>query len=118
MWAESIDCSTLSIPERAARIFLVNKVSFSGMGDSGSLSKDQFCAFRLDKLESIKKASPLLQRVEIYNVSFKETMKYAHDKPEKTFIFLDPPYYKQEGSGLYGRGGLQIHLSIICYWTI
>lgn len=104
-WAESVDCSTLSIPERAARIFLVNKISFSGMGDSGSLSKDQYCAFRLDKLDSIKKASPLLQKVEIYNVSFEETMKYANEKPDKTFIFLDPPYYKQEGSGLYGRGG-------------
>lgn len=104
-WAESVDCSKLSIPERAARIMLVNKISFSGMGDSGSLSKDQFCAFRLDKLETIKKASPLMKRVEIYNVSFEDTMKYAHDDPENTFIFLDPPYYKQESSGLYGRNG-------------
>lgn len=104
-WAETVDCSNLTIEERAARIFLVNKISFSGMGDSGSLSKDQYCSFRLDKLESIKKASPLLSRVEIFNVSFEETMKYAYEKPEKTFIFLDPPYYKQEGSGLYGRGG-------------
>lgn len=104
-WAESVDCDTLSIPERAARIFLVNKISFSGMGDSGSLSKDQFCAFRLDKVDAIAKASPLLKRVEIYNVSFEDTMKYAKDNPEHSFIFLDPPYYKQEGSGLYGRGG-------------
>lgn len=104
-WAEAVDCSTLSIPERAARIFLVNKISFSGMGDSGSLSKDQFCDFRLDKIEAIAKASPLLKRVEIYNVSFEDTMKYANDNPEHSFIFLDPPYYKQEGSGLYGRNG-------------
>lgn len=104
-WAESIDCKELSIPERAARIFLVNKISFSGMGDSGSLSKDQYFNFRLDKLSSIKKASPLLNKVEIYNVSFEETMKFANDDPSNSFIFLDPPYYKQEGSGLYGRGG-------------
>lgn len=104
-WAESVDCTGLSIAERAARIFLVNRISFSGMGDSGSLSKDQFCNFRLDKLDLIKQASPLLQKVEIYNVSFEETMKYANEDPSNTFIFLDPPYYKQEGSGLYGRNG-------------
>ena len=104
-WAESVDCSELSIPERAARIFLVNKISFSGMGDSGSLSKDQYFNFKLDKLFSIKKASPLLSRVEIHNVSFEDTMKFANDDPEHSFMFLDPPYYKQEGSGLYGKNG-------------
>lgn len=104
-WAAKVDCSNLSIAERAARIFLVNRISFSGMGDSGSLSKDQFCNFRLDKIQLIKNASPLLNRVEIYNVSFEETMKFAHQNPSESFIFLDPPYYKQEGSGLYGKNG-------------
>lgn len=108
-WAEEVDCSNLSIEERAARIFLVNRISFSGMGDSGSLSKDQFCNFRLDKLQLIKNASPLLNRVEIYNVSFEDTMKYGNDDPEHSFIFLDPPYYCQEGCGLYGKHGDMHH---------
>lgn len=102
-WTQTVDCTTMSIPERAARTFLVNKISFSGMGDSGSLSKDQFLDFRFDKLARIKEAQHLLQKMEIRNVSFEETM--ADVDKDKTFIFLDPPYYRQESSGLYGRGG-------------
>lgn len=102
-WSQEVDCSKLTIPERAARVFIVNKISFSGMGDSGSISKDQFVAFNFNKTDRILAASPLLQKMEIRNVSFEETM--ADVDPNKTFIFLDPPYYRQEKSGLYGRGG-------------
>lgn len=104
-WTQKVSTENMTLEERAARILLVNKISFSGMGDSGSLSKDQFCDFKLDKLNGVYQASKLLQRMEIYNVSFEETMKYAKDKPNKTFTFLDPPYFKQESSGLYGRNG-------------
>lgn len=102
-WTQEVDCSKLSIPERAARTFLVNKISFSGMGDSGSISKDQFIDFDFSKFDRILAAQPLLQKMEIKNCSFEETM--ADVDPQKTFIFLDPPYYRQEKSGLYGRGG-------------
>ena len=102
-WTQTVDCSKMSIPERAARTLLVNKISFSGMGDSGSISKDQFYNFHFGKLNPVLEAQPLLQKMEIKNVSFEETMKDVD--PEKTFIFLDPPYYRQESSGLYGRGG-------------
>ena len=103
-WSQSVDCNTLTLPERAARTYLVNKVSFSGMGDSGSLSKDRFYAFRPESAtERILAAQPLLKKMEIKNCSFEETM--ADVDHDKTFIFLDPPYYRQESSGLYGRGG-------------
>ena len=102
-WSQTVDCSTLSIPERAARTFLVNKISFSGMGDSGSISKDQFMDFKVEKTKNILLAQPLLQRMEINNVSFEDTM--SNVDPKNTFIFLDPPYYRQESSGLYGKHG-------------
>ena len=102
-WAATVDCTTLSLPERAARTYLVNKISFSGMGDSGSLSTDRFKAFHLSATERITLAQPLLQKMEIRNCSFEETMSDVD--PEKSFVFLDPPYYRQESSGLYGRGG-------------
>lgn len=104
-WSQSVDTSQLTLEQRAARMLLVNKISFSGMGDAGSLSKDQFCDFTLDKLQLVYPAHRLLQRIELYNVSFEDTMKFAEDNPEKSFIFLDPPYFAQEGSGLYGKGG-------------
>lgn len=103
-WTQTVNCEELSLPERAARTYLVNKVSFSGMGDSGSLSKDRFEAFRPDEATNrIIMAQPLLKKMEIKNCSFEETMKDVD--PKKSFVFLDPPYYKQESSGLYGRGG-------------
>jgi DNA adenine methylase len=109
-WSQTVDTNSMTIPERAARMILVNKVSFSGMGDSGSLSKDQFCDFKLEKLRTIYDASRILKKVEILNVSFEDTMneglKYdAND----VFCFLDPPYAKQESSGLYGKGGSTHH---------
>lgn len=105
LWKEmqTVDTSKLSIAERCARTFLTNRISFSGMGDSGSMSKDQLCKFRLEHLQKILDVSPLLQRVEIINSPFEETMSNV-DK-DKSFVFLDPPYYAQEGSGLYGRNG-------------
>lgn len=103
-WAETVDCTTLLLPERAARTYIVNKISFSGMGDSGSLSKDRFLEFNPEKhTDRIIMAQPLLKKMEILNCSFEETMKDVD--PQKSFIFLDPPYYRQEKSGLYGRGG-------------
>lgn len=104
-WSQTVDTTSMSLVERAARMILVNKISFSGMGDAGSLSKDQFCDFRLDKLSGVYDTSRLLQRIELYNVSFEDTMKYGNEHPEDSFTFLDPPYAKQESSGLYGKGG-------------
>lgn len=105
-WSQTVDTSQMTTLERAARMILVNKISFSGMGDAGSLSKDQFCDFTLDKLKVMYDAHKLLQRVELYNVSFEDTMKYGNEgNPDDNFIFLDPPYAAQESSGLYGKGG-------------
>jgi len=102
-WASTVDCSTLTLQERAARTFLVNRISFSGMGDSGSLSKDQFINFKQEHLYKIKENSVLLQRIEIYNQSFEKTFEGC--PVEGGFIFLDPPYLNQEKSGLYGKDG-------------
>lgn len=105
-WTQSvIDTVQLSLEERAARTLLVNRISFSGMGDSGSLSKDRFTTFKLESLDRVYETSKLLNKMDILNVSFEETMKHAYDKPDKSFVFLDPPYWKQEASGLYGRNG-------------
>ena len=102
-WAAKVDCTKLTLQERAARFYLVNKVSFSGMGDSGSLSKDQYINFNIAQVERIKENQPLLQRIEIYNQSFEKTFEGC--PVEGGFIFLDPPYLQQEKSGLYGRNG-------------
>lgn len=105
LWEQltTVDTSKMSIAERCARTFLTNRISFSGMGDSGSLSKIKLSKFRLEHINKITDISPLLERVEIVNEPFQVTMADTH--PEKSFVFLDPPYYAQEGSGLYGKNG-------------
>ena len=109
-WSQTVDTNQMTIEERAARMLLVNKVSFSGMGDSGSLSKDQFCNFKLDKLKSIYDASRILKKFQILNVSFEDTMNEGlKHNSDDVFCFLDPPYAKQESSGLYGKGGNTHH---------
>lgn len=100
---QKVDTTQLSIAQRCARTFLTNRISFSGMGDSGSMSKDQLCKFRLEHINKILDVQPLLEKVEIINAPFQETM--ANTDRDRSFVFLDPPYYAQEGSGLYGRNG-------------
>lgn len=126
-WVKSVDCSTLDLPNRAARMFISNGISFSATGDSGSLSLLNYGKFTTDRVERIIETSGLLKNVEIKNCSFEETM--ADVDPEKTFIFLDPPYFKQEGAGLYGRNGdlhkgfphskfAEVTLNTNCRWFI
>ena len=102
-WATSVDCNTLTLEERAARMYLLNKTSFSATAEAGSMSLVRTVAFNTEQTKGIADISRVLQRVEIYNTSFENTM--ANVDKDKTFIFLDPPYYTQESSGLYGKDG-------------
>lgn len=101
-WTQKADCEKMSLEERAARFAIVNRISFSAMGDSGSLSKDRYSEFNPIDIEKIDGLSQLLANVEIWNEPFQKTMA---DTTAESFIFLDPPYARQEDSGLYGRGG-------------
>lgn len=102
-WSQEVDCTKLSLEERAARTWIVNRISFSAMGDSGSISVDNFMSFRLGHMDKIRDVAPMLEKLEIINAPFQVTM--ADLDKEKSFIFLDPPYANQEKSGLYGRNG-------------
>ncbi len=105
-WTQEVDCSQLSLAERAARTFIVNKISFSGMGDSGSISIDQFKNFRLDMTDKLLEIQPILKKIDIRNVSFEELFYEANKNPDDNFMFLDPPYITQgETSPMYGRKG-------------
>lgn len=103
-WTQEVDCSKLTLAERAARFFIVNKISFSSMSDSGSLSKMHFKEFKFDLVKKLLDIQPILQKIDIRNVSYEELFKDVDEK--KTFIFMDPPYYNQgKSSPMYGRKG-------------
>lgn len=103
-WVRTVDVESMTDLERGARFYLSNKMSFSGVSDSGGMSRDRYMEFSFDKMSnSIISASSLLQRMEIYNQSFEETMREV--EKDKSFIFLDPPYISQEVGHLYGKNG-------------
>lgn len=106
-WGKSIDKNSLSLEQRAARFFIINRTSFSGMGDAGSMTNDQLFNFKPSDIEKAREMAKLLAPVEILNASFEVTMDNL-DK-EKSFVFLDPPYFQQSskgtGSGMYGGTG-------------
>lgn len=101
-----------SLAWRCARQFIINRVSFSGMGDAGTLSKDQFMDFKMSDALKLVEVSPLLKNIDIRNVSFEEIMRLepmGGATKDEVYIFLDPPYLTQESSGLYGKDG-EMHL--------
>ncbi|MCL2045569.1 MAG: DNA adenine methylase [Oscillospiraceae bacterium] len=89
--------------ERAVRFFVLNRITFSGTVDSGGYSEGAFKGrFTMSSLERLLQLAPILSDVEICNKDYSELL---FDEGDNVFIFLDPPYYSQSKSRLYGRRG-------------
>lgn len=90
---------------QAARFFILNRITFSGLIESGGYSDEAYHKrFTDSSIERIKSASALLQGVKITNFDYSRLVK-ANGKD--VFIFLDPPYYSKTQNKLYGvRGDL------------
>jgi DNA adenine methylase len=89
--------------ERAVRFFVLNRITFSGTVDSGGYSEQAFQErFTASSIERIRPLEGVLRKVFIYNKSYEEII-YADGV--NVFIFLDPPYYRQAASRLYGKRG-------------
>ncbi|AKB44721.1 Cytosine-specific DNA methyltransferase [Methanosarcina vacuolata Z-761] len=94
--------------ERAIRFFILNRITFSGLIDSGGYSQEsydkRFTSSMIDKLVPL---SNLLNGVKITNNDY----TYLLNKPgDNVFIFLDPPYLTSKNSKLYGING-NLHTS-------
>ncbi len=89
--------------ERAARYFVLNRITFSGVVDSGGYSQYAFeRRFTQSSIGRLWRLEPLLQEVEIHHGDYEPLL---HSRGEKVFIFLDPPYWKATQSRLYGVKG-------------
>ncbi|MDR0676183.1 MAG: DNA adenine methylase [Elusimicrobiota bacterium] len=89
--------------ERAVRFFILNRTTFSGTVDSGGYSEKAFQdRFTYSSIERIKLLENILVDVSILNKSYEYII---FEKCENVFIFLDPPYYRQSKSRLYGKKG-------------
>lgn len=94
--------------ERAARFFILNRISFSGLVDCGGYSDQAYKKrFTDSSINRIYAASKLLQNVKITN---KDYSLVLHQPGQNVFIFLDPPYLSKSYSRLYGKKG-DLHFS-------
>ena len=87
---------------QAVYYFIINRCSFSGATLSGGFSQEastkRFTESSITRIKSLN-----LQKFSIYNEDFNDFIENNYS--DKTFIFLDPPYYLEKGSKLYGKKG-------------
>ena len=90
---------------QAIYFFIINRCSFSGATLSGGFSIEasvkRFTQSSIDKIKDLD-----LSKFEITNLDFEEFIKNNYKKnTSKSIMFLDPPYYLEKGSKLYGDNG-------------
>ena len=98
------DAETLTGLERAVRFFVLNRITFSGVVESGGYSKmaftDRFTASAIGRVAGL---GPLLEGVRITHLDYREVLANGG---REVFTFLDPPYFKATRSKLYGKKGV------------
>lgn len=100
----NIDIRTLTELERAVRFFVLNRITFSGVVESGGYSQLAYKGrFTESSVERVSELGKLLENVRITHLDYREVLK-SGDK--KVFTFLDPPYFKATKSKLYGKNGI------------
>ena len=87
---------------QALKYFIINRCSFSGETLSGGFSEEaslkRYTSSSIDRIEALD-----FTNIEIYNNDFSE---FIEKLPEsKNLMFLDPPYYLEKKSKLYGNNG-------------
>ena len=82
--------------------FIINRCSFSGATLSGGFSLEasnkRFTKSSIDRIEKLD-----LSQFDIFNFDFEDFINKNDNK--KNLLFLDPPYYLENGSKLYGNNG-------------
>lgn len=81
--------------------FIINRCSFSGATLSGGFSleasKKRFTVSSVDRVKQLD-----LSKFEIYNLDFEQ---FIMNHVGNNLLFLDPPYYLEKNSKLYGKDG-------------
>ncbi len=100
----SINTESLSEFERAVRFFVLNRITFSGVVESGGYSHLSFVGrFTYSSIERVAKLGAILEGIRITNLDYREILS---DGGKNIFTFLDPPYFKATKSKLYGKNGI------------
>lgn len=100
-YREELKARCENTTESAAKVFAINRSSFSGATFSGGFSSQaEQKRFNKASIERVKSFS--LPNLKVAQGDFKNTIP----KHPKAFLYLDPPYYLKKGSNnLYGDNG-------------
>ena len=93
-----------NVLQQAIQYFVVNRCSFSGSTLSGGFSEEasskRFTPSSINKIEALD-----FTNIEIYNNDFYDFVNDFTNNNNKTLLLLDPPYYLENKSKLYGNNG-------------
>lgn len=99
----SADVRKLTGFERAVRFFVLNRITFSGVVESGGFSQLAFeTRFTNSSIKRLARTGKVLEGVRITHKNYRELLE---DGGKDVFTFLDPPYFKATKSKLYGKNG-------------
>jgi DNA adenine methylase len=101
----AMDLDKLSLTERGARFFVLNRITFSGTTESGGFSERAFQGrFTDSSIDRVAALSKILDKnVKITNLDYSELLKNEVQQQCQILIYLDPPYYSATHSRLYGK---------------
>lgn len=98
-----VNVGNLTDFERAVRFFILNRITFSGVVESGGFSNQAYkTRFTDSSIQRLSDLGPTLDGVIITNDDYRELLKNGG---KDVFTFLDPPYFKATKSKLYGKNG-------------
>ena len=88
--------------QQAIYYFVINRCSFSGSTLSGGFSQEASCKrftrSSINKIEALDFAN-----IDLYNENFYDFL--TQNQHPNALLFLDPPYYLESKSKLYGKNG-------------
>ena len=88
--------------DQAKQYFIINRCSFSGATLSGGFSEEASKKrYTKSSIDRIKKLN--LDHMKIFNLDFCDFIN--NELTNNSLIFLDPPYYLNDKSKLYGNNG-------------
>ena len=101
---ELVNDLTIDSLDRAARFYIVNKCSFSGLTESSSFSKQASISnFSMNGIEKLTGYQEIITNWKFTNESYEQIL--SDDR--SVFIYLDPPYEIKDN--LYGGKGGTMH---------
>lgn len=98
-----VDAIQTDMMDRSVMYFVINRCSFSGATLSGGFSLEasekRFTESSVSRIESLDLSA--------FDIESRDFEEFLEEQPmdESTIMFLDPPYYLEKASKLYGTNG-------------